>query len=66
MWQVKKKKKNLFIEMKIDFQILLGICTFISNKVAQGLIHGRRSLNVYRMNDLFKHFKTLGEGFFLL
>lgn len=52
--------------MKIDFQILLWICTFISNKVAQGSIHGWHSLNVYWMNDLFKHFKTLGEGFFLL
>lgn len=54
------------MEMKIDFHILLGTCTFISNKVAQGSIHGRHSLNVYWMNDLFKHLKTLGEGFFHL
>ena len=64
MWHI-KTKQNLFIEMKTDFLIFLGICTFTSNEVTQCPIRSRHSLKFFWMHYLYiKKKKKLGEDFF--
>ena len=65
MWHI-KTKQNLFIEMKTDFLIFLGICTFTSNEVTQCPIRSRHSLKFFWMHylNIKKKKKTGGRLFF--